>query len=64
MTPAMRVRLVMCAAGGDIPPTSVMRWLPAGTTLAQIQTITDMWDYGQRGRAWDMARDLVNGGTA
>ena len=44
VTPLMRVRLVMCAAGGDIPAASVMRWLPPGTTLADVQAIRDQWD--------------------
>ena len=62
VTPEMKVRLVMCAAGGDTPVAGVLRWLP-GAEPWQIQDIADMWEYGQPGKAWDMARALVGGVT-
>lgn len=61
VTPAMRARLVMCAAGGDIPAVSVLRWLPPGTTVDQLASIAAAWRGGRRGQAWDMAHHLVNG---
>ena len=58
VTPALQARLVMCAAGGDIPPQSVLRWLPPGTTIAQVQAIGVVYQR-QPGRAWEMAHALV-----
>ena len=61
VTPAMRARLVMCAATGDIPPASVLRWLPTGTSAADLLPIGVAWHANRPGQAWEMAHHLANG---
>ena len=51
----------MCAATGDIPAVSVLRWLPVGTTVDQVQSIGVAWRAGRPGQAWEMAHYLVDG---
>jgi hypothetical protein len=59
VTPLMRARLVMCAACGDVPILSVMRWLPPGTTEDQLRSIGSAWRDQRPGDAWAMAHQLV-----
>ena len=64
VTPEMKARLVICAATGDVPIKSVLRWLPAGTQVRHVEAIGLAWSARQPGRAWAMANDLVTVGPS